>query len=320
MVREATITQAQVNAAADTIRATGAKPTARAVREALGGVGSMATVLKFLQVWQAGQVRAEDGPVVLPAGLQRALVDFIGQEVASAKAVLQDDLVATQQANGDLIAESERQASHLEALENAIDELQDEASTVKGQLAQLEKDLEVAREEGARERQEAEHARTDLAKALLQLEGIPRLESELDRKNNELSELRQQLQQAQTLIAKANQEAAVSSAKLEACQAQAKDLDGRRAAAEEMVKSLGLQVASLRDDLQACQTRLASTERESVDLRKTAEDLRQEAKRSGEEAAELRGKLAVHNKATGSPAAPKKTAAKAVKPAAKGEA
>jgi len=110
MAREATITQEQVNAAADTIRAAGTKPTARAVREALGG-GSMATVLKFLQTWQAGQVRAEESPVVLPAGLQRALVDFIGQEVASAKAVLQDDLVAAQQANGDLIAESERQAS-----------------------------------------------------------------------------------------------------------------------------------------------------------------------------------------------------------------
>lgn len=320
MAREATITQAQVNAAADTIRATGTKPTARAVREALGGVGSMATVLKFLQVWQAGQVRAEDGPVVLPAGLQRALVDFIGQEVASAKSVLQDDLVAMQQANGDLIAESERQASHLEALENAIEELQEEAATAKGQLAQVEKDLEVAREEGARERQEAEHARTDLAKALLQLEGIPRLESELDRKNGELGELRQQLQEAQAAIAKANQEAAVSSAKLEACQAQAKDLDGRRAAAEETAKALGLQVATLRDDLQACQTRFAATEREAADLRKTAEGLRQEAKRSGEEAAELRGKLAATAEKSEASATVKKTPAKPAKSSGKGEA
>ena len=110
MAREATITQEQVNAAADAIRASGTKPTARAVREAVGG-GSMATVLKLLQVWQSGQVRVEEGPVVLPAGLQRALVDFIGQEVASAKTDLQSDLVVAQQANSDLIAESERQAS-----------------------------------------------------------------------------------------------------------------------------------------------------------------------------------------------------------------
>lgn len=52
----------------------------------------MATVLKLLQVWQGGQVRVEEGPVVLLIGLQRALVDFIGQEVAGAKADLQSDL------------------------------------------------------------------------------------------------------------------------------------------------------------------------------------------------------------------------------------
>ena len=45
MGRESVITQEEVNVVADQLRATGAKPTARAVREALGG-GSMATVLK----------------------------------------------------------------------------------------------------------------------------------------------------------------------------------------------------------------------------------------------------------------------------------
>jgi len=78
MAREATITQEQVNAAADAIRASGAKPTARAIRDQLGS-GSMATVLKFLQVWQAGQVKPAAQDVTLPPALTRRLVDFIGR-------------------------------------------------------------------------------------------------------------------------------------------------------------------------------------------------------------------------------------------------
>lgn len=70
MPRDATITQEQVNAAADAIQASGQKPTTRNVREALGS-GSMATVLKFLQVWQGSQVRQS-----------RAIDDTLDPEVA----------------------------------------------------------------------------------------------------------------------------------------------------------------------------------------------------------------------------------------------
>jgi hypothetical protein len=44
MVREAKISQEEVNAAADKIRAAGVKPAARSVREAMGR-GSMGTIL-----------------------------------------------------------------------------------------------------------------------------------------------------------------------------------------------------------------------------------------------------------------------------------
>ena len=115
MAREATITQEAVNAAAEQIRATGAKPTARAVREALGS-GSMATVLKHLQAWQANQAHPIEANIVLPIALQRTLVTFIEQEVATAKALLEADLALAEQANRDLIAESERQAATINEL------------------------------------------------------------------------------------------------------------------------------------------------------------------------------------------------------------
>jgi len=224
MAREATITQEQINAAADTIRASGTKPTARAVREAVGG-GSMATVLKLLQVWQGGQVRVEEGPVVLPAGLQRALVDFIGQEVAGAKADLQSDLVASQQANGDLISESERQASTIELQAAALESAQAEKAELAGRLAQVESDLVRATEDIAGERQASEHARTELAKSQLRLEALPRIEAEADH-------LRVELATERTAKVAAEQSAAVAAQKVAGLTARLGDAQARIDAAE----------------------------------------------------------------------------------------
>ena len=224
MAREATITQEQINAAADAIRAGGTKPTARAVREAVGG-GSMATVLKLLQVWQSGQVRVEDGPVVLPAGVQRALVDFIGQEVAGAKADLQSDLVAAQQANGDLIAESERQASTIELQAAALESVQAEKAELAGRLAQVESDLVRATDDVTQERHAAELARTELAKAQLRLEALPRIEAEVDR-------LRVELASEHTAKVAAEQNAAVAAEKVAGHVARLADAQARIEALE----------------------------------------------------------------------------------------
>lgn len=305
MAREATITQEQVNAAADTIRAGGTKPTARAIREALGG-GSMATVLKFFQAWQAGQVRAEESPVVLPAGLQRALVDFIGQEVASAKAVLQDDLVAAQQANGDLIAESERQAATIEIQAEALDTAQAEKAELAGRLAQVESDLAKAGDDVAAERQAAEHARTELAKAQLRLEALPRIEAEADR-------LRGELEAERAAKVAAEQAAAVALAKLEGMTDRAKTAEAATEKAEKQAANAAQELSSARVQVQAQQTALDAAVRESDDLRRQAKEARAEAKKSGEEAAELRGQLSA---ATAKPpaAAAAKKPAKTTKP------
>lgn len=222
MTREATITQEQVNAAADAIRAGGAKPTARAVREAVGS-GSMATVLKLLQVWQGGQARVEDSPVVLPVGLQRALVEFIAQEVAGAKASLQSDLVVAQQANGDLIAESERQSSTIELQAEALESAQAEKAELVGRLAQVESELARATENVDGERQAAELARTELAKAQLRLDALPRIEAEVDRLRAELVTERTAKVAAEQAAAVANQKAAGLAERLADAQAQLKE-------------------------------------------------------------------------------------------------
>lgn len=216
MGRESVITQEEVNSVADQLRATGAKPTARAVREALGG-GSMATVLKHLHVWQSHQVRAPDTQAVLPVGLQRALVDFIAQEVASAKVTLEADLVTAQQANQDLIAESERLAAALEREQSAVKTLQADKAELSGRLGQLTKDLEEVRAETVAQREAAEHARTEKAKLELRLEGVPRLEAEIERLNVALESER-------SAKVVAEQQAAVAQARLEKTEGQLKEL------------------------------------------------------------------------------------------------
>ena len=69
MAREANITQEQVNAAADALRAAGTKPTVRAVRERLV-TGSNAVVMRLLDVWKSAQVKVAYVPVTLPGPLR----------------------------------------------------------------------------------------------------------------------------------------------------------------------------------------------------------------------------------------------------------
>lgn len=284
MAREASITQEQVNAAAERLRAAGSKPTARGVREALGG-GSMATVLKLLQAWQGAQVRAAEAPLVLPPGLQRALVDFMAQEVNDAKVELQADLSTAQQANSDLITENERQEATIDALAAAIDALQAEKAGLAGRLAQVESDLARSEDESVSERQAAEQARTELAKALLRLEAVPRIEADVER-------LRGELDRERTAKVAAEQMAAVALAKLDAMTERATKAEVLAEKIEKQAQQAAQDAISARAQLQAQRAALDAAARDLEGARALVKDVRAEAKKSSEEAAELRGQLA----------------------------
>lgn len=223
MAREPLITQADVSAVADRIQAAGGKPTARAIREALG-VGSMATVLKYLQVWQGGQAPRPETPPTIPPQLERLLAGFIGQEVATTRAVVEEALAAAEQANGDLIVESERQAAALVASEEENARLRSEAAELRGRLAQMSDDLDSSRAALETQRQVTESLRADLARQQVRIEGLLKLEGEVER-------LRSSLDQERAARAAAEQAAAVTGARLEGAEAQAADLKARLAQA-----------------------------------------------------------------------------------------
>lgn len=224
MPREATVTQDQINAVASEIKAAGGKPTGRLVREKLG-TGSMGTIHKLLQQWQAGQVRQADATLTLPPALQRAILDFLGQEISVARAGLETELAEQQQAATDLAGENERQQETIQIQAEALESMTAEKAVAEGRASQLEHDLEMAREEAVRERQAAEAARTEHAKAQLRLEAMPRLEADLQALRTELEKERQGRQQAE-------QAAAVLAAKLEATERRATESEARERAAQ----------------------------------------------------------------------------------------
>jgi chromosome segregation ATPase len=218
MAREPSITQDQVSRTAEAIRDSGNRPTARSIRERLG-TGSMATVLRLFNAWQESQVRPAESPVALPVSLQKGLLDFVAAEVERNKAELYVELGTLKQANADLIIESERQALIADNLTMSLETAHGDKATLAGQLREIELDRDAARKEAAAERQAAENARTELAKAQLRLEAMPRLEKEIDT-------LRGEVDTQRTALTVAEKSAAVAAAKLEAAHQVKAALDG----------------------------------------------------------------------------------------------
>jgi chromosome segregation ATPase len=133
----------------------------------------------MLDVWRAGQVQIPEAPITLPAPLQRVLADYLAQLVAEGKVELSADLAEQQQVNTDLSMENERLISQIDALQAELTACQSERDSLAGRAQQQNSDLQLARSDAEQERMAAAGVRTDLAKALLRLEALPRLEEEL---------------------------------------------------------------------------------------------------------------------------------------------
>jgi hypothetical protein len=237
MGREAKITYEQVAAAADALCASSLKPSSRAVRERLGNTGSMGTINRLLQEWKAAQERHVAQPLTLPPVLQRAILDFMAQEVAGAKAHLESALVEQQQEMADLAIENERQGADIEERISAEVALRAELATLQGRIVQTEGELAHARRETMTEREDAARARIDLAKALLRLEAMPRLEADL-------VALREELNVERHERTAATQQAAVLEAKLDAARERAAQAE---ALAAEARAAVAVRDASRRD-------------------------------------------------------------------------
>ena len=328
MGRESTITFEQVAGVADALKINGLKPTSRAVRERLGNTGSMGTINKLLSRWKSGQDRPVSAALVLPPALQRALLEFMDLELTRARTTLEAELVEQQQEASDLATENERQVVDNEAQGETIERLRAEVSAHKGRTGQLDADLVVARGEAARERSGAELARTELAKAQLRLEAMPRLEADLvavrgvletERGARVAAEqaaavLSAQLEAAERRATEANartvhmeaaatksaekaetvaRELVTANAQREAAERRVHEADTRTAKAESATAAAARDLMAANTLVQAHQVRLEGAARALEDAQKAVATAQAAAIKSGEDAAELRAQLAI---------------------------
>lgn len=326
MGRESTVTYEQIAAVADAMKTEGVKPTSRAVRERLGNTGSMGTINKLLGRWKSGQERQISAALVLPPALQRVLLEFMDAELTAARTTLETELADQQQEAADLATENERQVIENDTQAEAIELLRAEVATHQGRAGQLESDLVVARDEATRERSGAELARTELAKAQLRLEAMPRLEADLvavrgileteraarvaaeqqaavlsaklEAVERRATEAAERTTKAEAATAQAAEKAetvarelVIANAKLEAAERRATEADARTTKADARADAAARELVSSNAIVQASQARLESAAREIEDAKKAVATAQAAAKESGEEAAELRGEL-----------------------------
>lgn len=242
MGREAKNTYEQVAAMADALKSDGINPTLRAVRERLGNTGSMGTITKHLQTWKASQQRHAEVPLALPPGVQRAMLEYMGQELAAAKASLEAELASLQQEVGDLAGDNERQAADIEALEGAMAAARLEMAALAAVETRLTDELESARGDCDSERVAAGALRVELAKAQLRLEAMPQLESAL-------ADARTKWENEHKVRISCEHSEGVAQARHEAAEARADKADAALIAAEQRIAVALLAAEAARTEL-----------------------------------------------------------------------
>lgn len=293
----------QVAAAADAIKARGDSPTIAQVRTHLG-TGSNSTIHRFLRQWEESRPTVAAAPVEMPPAIHSAIVEEIRRAVATTRADLEQKLAEARATADELAATGEgleitvddltekltsEQATSLR-LVGKVEELSREIERVKGEsITQVQEvrteaagQVQEARDTAQREREAAESARQALARAELRLEGVPRLEAEIER-------LRERLEAESLARVTAEKQCAVLTAQLTAAEQAVADAKARAEAAEKSADAARQAERQARFAEQAVQARLEAAAREVEAAKAAAKEAREEAKKSAEIAAELRG-------------------------------
>jgi chromosome segregation ATPase len=285
-------TKEQVWAAADDLAAEGKNPTLAAVRERLGG-GSYTDISAAMQIWKANR-QAAAVPIrePAPAAVTERLGELGGEiwaialELANSR--LQVEREALEQARQELEASRQEAADLADQLSSDLDAAQTTVRRQAEQIAAGAAEIERLRAE-LRAQVEATTAaihRADTAEAS---------RAELQRRANQLGVLldqeREAHAQAEAEARKLAEKAASASAERDSFERRALELEARASEAVRASEQARREAESARVAEQATQARLESTARELEQLRKDKSDAEERARKSADEAAELRGRL-----------------------------
>lgn len=180
MGRSTNITFESVASAANSILAKGLTLTNNAVRNEIGS-GSLATIGRHMQSYRAGQTRISSGlDDTLSPEVISVISNHIATKVQQSNANLVSIQVGLQTEFDDLLLECERQSVELESIEESHAALESEFAVLKGRASELESQLVTLKDELAKEKNVSESVRIELAKSILKLEYVPKIEDELE--------------------------------------------------------------------------------------------------------------------------------------------
>jgi chromosome segregation ATPase len=299
------ITKEQIFAAATDLAATGAAATLAAVRKAVGG-GSYTTISEALKEWRALQPAETAIQERAPQALSDRLAGVINETWTIALDMANDRLKTEREALEGVRIELEQ--SRKEAVDLA-DQLSADLEQAQATIAQ-QNALEAARGvETARQAAEVARTAGELAEARESAHTAQAALAESHTRAEQLTALleREQAGRAEAVerAAQAEQAGAVLASRLENAGRHAGELEARAAKFEQQSLTATRELASAHVAIQAGQARLESAARELDDAREQAREARAAARKAGEEAAELRGRMATEPKL---PRAPKSKA------------
>lgn len=215
MAREG-ITFEQVSAAAEDLLKTGQQPTIRAIRERLG-TGSPNTIHKHLTTWRASLPAPNVGVFELPRQIQFAIIHEIERATADVRTQIELRLTEAMNEAAELAVSGEQLEIERDQLIEKIAAVTRERDTFVGKSEQQAAELAAQAETIQRQHAVVESVRIEAATARLKVEvqtdRIVNLEAEIDR-------VRAVVNAAQQARGKAEQEAAVTAAKLVGSEAQ----------------------------------------------------------------------------------------------------
>lgn len=255
--RVATISKEQVFAVAESMKAAGRTPTIASIRETLGS-GSSGTIHRWLSEWKTGQSAGTAPEISVPESVIRAITDFAVSVCSASKSAFEGDL-ATQSASLEEVSrENEAFAKMIDEMEEEIKNLRSAKSELSGQITWMKEEAAKLDTDLERARLELENVRMELAKSLLRMESIPRMEFEVEK-------LREDLRLAEKARVDAEREAAVAAARSESLGGQVKEFQDRignlekeakaGAAAERQVAVLAAQAEAMALKIEELQKR-----------------------------------------------------------------
>lgn len=295
-----------VAATCEALTLEGVRPSVRAIIARLGG-GSPNVVLDFQRQWKAGRPVVKAVDILIDPRVNQIIAEQISKSIAEATTAAEADRAEAEETLDTMSRSYKEVEARNVKLEEDLELAVSQVQTLQGQIEQLNTNVEQIKTDAAEavnkaeallvaERQSAENARVELAKAELRLEAVPRIEAEIEK-------VRAELDQERIKSANLHEQAAVATAKLEAeitqrknAEAQLVEVARQREEAANRALAAAEALGNERVAVQTIQGQLKAAERELAAANEIALQAKNEAKKAGEEAAELRGQLSVVNK------------------------